>query len=83
MTIWVDAQLSPAIAVWIKDNLDVEAFALRDIGLRDEEDEEIFQKAKEANAIVITKDSDFVSFHDRFRFATQNHLANLRQYFQC
>ena len=46
MTIWVDAQLPSAIAVWIENNFDVKAFALRDIGLRDSEDEEIFREAK-------------------------------------
>lgn len=65
MTIWIDAQLSPAIALWIENNFDVKAFALRDLGLRDAEDLEIFQEAKNANAIVMTKDSDFVSLLDR------------------
>jgi len=46
MTIWIDAQLSPAIAFWIEDNFNVKAFALRDLGLRDAEDEEIFSKRK-------------------------------------
>ncbi len=66
MTIWVDAQLSPAIALWIENNFDVKAFALRDISLRDAEDEEIFLEAKKANAVVITKDSDFLLLLDRF-----------------
>ncbi len=46
MTIWVNAQLSPAIAVWIKSNFNVKAFALRDLGLRDAEEEEILLKPK-------------------------------------
>ncbi len=66
MTIWIDAQLSPSIALWIVSNFDVKAFALRDLGLRDAEDEEIFTEAKKANAIVMTKDSDFLSLLDRF-----------------
>ena len=66
MTIWVDAQLCPAIAFWIENNFDVQSFALRDLGLRDSEDLEIFNKAKKADAIVLTKDSDFVSLLDRF-----------------
>lgn len=36
------------------------------MGLRDAEDEEIFRKAQKAEAIVITKDSDFVMLLDRF-----------------
>lgn len=66
MTIWIDTQLSPAIAAWIEEHFEIDAVALRDIGLRDAEDEEIFQKAKVANAVVMTKDSDFVSLLDRF-----------------
>lgn len=48
------------IAVWIKNTFDIEAFALRDLGLRDAEDLEIFTLAKEQNVIFMTKDSDFV-----------------------
>lgn len=66
MTIWIDAQLSPAIAIWINANFSVEAIAVRDLGLRDAEDEEIFLEAKNANAIVMTKDSDFLILLDRF-----------------
>lgn len=42
------------------------AVALRDIGLRDAEDYEIFEAAKAQGAIVITKDRDFVDLVDRF-----------------
>ncbi len=65
MTIWIDAQLSPAIAFWIENNFGVKAIALRDLGLRDAEDLEIFDAAKQANAVVLTKDSDFVSLLER------------------
>jgi predicted nuclease of predicted toxin-antitoxin system len=66
MTIWIDAQLSPAIAFWIESNFNVKANALRDLRLRDAEDEEIFIAAKNSNVVVMTKDSDFVSLLDRF-----------------
>jgi predicted nuclease of predicted toxin-antitoxin system len=66
MTIWVDAQMSPAIAGWISGDFHVEAVAVRDLGLRDAEDQEIFRAAKQENAIVMTKDSDFVLLLDRF-----------------
>ncbi|NEN90932.1 MAG: hypothetical protein F6K24_46365 [Okeania sp. SIO2D1] len=65
MIIWVDAQLSPAIATWISDTFGVTALALRDIGLRDAEDAEIFEAAKAESVILITKDSDFVDLVDR------------------
>ncbi|OZH55739.1 hypothetical protein AFK68_02630 [Hydrocoleum sp. CS-953] len=65
MIIWVDAQLSPAIATWISDTFGVTALALRDIGLRDAEDFEIFEAAKAQSVILITKDSDFVDLVNR------------------
>ncbi len=59
--IWIDAQMSPAIAVWITANFPIKAFAVRDVGLRDAEDREIFLEARKQSAIVLTKDSDFIS----------------------
>jgi predicted nuclease of predicted toxin-antitoxin system len=46
MTIWVDAHLSPAIAIWIVSTFGIRALALRDLGLRHAEDPEIFEAAK-------------------------------------
>ncbi len=71
MTIWVDAHLSPAIATWMTSTFGVEAIALRDLGLRDAEDSEIFEAAKAQEAIVMTKDSDFVDLVDRLGFPPQ------------
>jgi predicted nuclease of predicted toxin-antitoxin system len=65
MTIWIDAQMSPAIAAWVSSNFAVSAVAVRDLGLRDAEDKEIFQAARRENAVVMTKDSDFVLLLDR------------------
>ena len=66
MTIWVDAHLSPELAVWLTNTFGVVAFALRDIGLRDAEDLEIFAAAKAQSAIVLTKDRDFADLVDQF-----------------
>lgn len=65
MTIWVDAHLSPAIATWITSTFGITALALRDIGLRDAEDLEIFEVGKAQGIILITKDRDFVDLVDR------------------
>jgi predicted nuclease of predicted toxin-antitoxin system len=59
MTIWIDAQLSPAIATWITSTFAITAKPLRDLGLRDAEDKDIFTAAKNAGVIVMTKDTDF------------------------
>ena len=65
MIIWIDAQMSPAIAAWISSNFAVNAIAIRDLGLRDAKDKEIFEAARRENAIVMTKDTDFVMLLDR------------------
>lgn len=70
-TIWIDAHLSPAIATWITDTFGVTALALRDLGLRDAEDPEIFEAAKAQGVIFMTKDSDFVDLVDRLESPPQ------------
>ena len=60
MTIWIDAQLSPSVADWITERFGIPAKAVRDLGLREAKDFSIFQAARKARAIVLTKDSDFV-----------------------
>lgn len=65
MRIWVDAQMSPAIADWLSSEFPVDAVAIRDLGLRDAEDKDIFQAARSERAVVMTKDSDFVLLLDR------------------
>ena len=66
MIIWIDAHLSPAIAVWITSTFGITSIALRNLGLRDAEDPEIFEAAKADGVVLITKDSDFVDLANRF-----------------
>lgn len=49
MKIWIDAQ----IATWIKDQFIVDAIAVRDVGLRDSSDEEIFEAARKDSVIIL------------------------------
>lgn len=64
--IWIDAQLSPALAAWINRTYDdIEAQSVRAVGLRDAEDEEIFHAARRADVIMMSKDSDFLNLLDR------------------
>lgn len=65
MKFWLDAHLSPKLAVWLRSELDVEAGTLKELGLRDSEDDEIFHAARDANAVIITKDADFVDLQGR------------------
>jgi predicted nuclease of predicted toxin-antitoxin system len=60
MILWLDAQLSALIASWIKFHFKIDAIPIRDIGLRDSEDIEIFHAARKSNVVIITKDHDFI-----------------------
>jgi predicted nuclease of predicted toxin-antitoxin system len=70
-TLWIDAQLSPLIAVWIQEVFQIESRALRDIGIRDATDMEIFNAPKNATAVIITKDRDFVTSFERYGASPQ------------
>jgi len=66
MKLWIDAQLSPTLAKWITEKFStLEAIAVRDLGLRDAEDQVIFFSARKADATVMTKDSDFLELQKR------------------
>jgi predicted nuclease of predicted toxin-antitoxin system len=60
VTIWIDAQISPALAPWLADQFGVEARSLKDLDLVHASDTEIFFRARNADAVVLTKDRDFV-----------------------
>ena len=60
MILWIDAQLSPALAPWISQQFGVEAFSTRWLSLTRATDEQIFVAARNAGAVVMTKDSDFL-----------------------
>jgi predicted nuclease of predicted toxin-antitoxin system len=63
---WVDAQLPPLLATWLSEQFHVEAFSLRELGLRDACDAEIFQEAQQQGIVIISKDSDFVELVSRY-----------------
>ena len=60
MVVWVDEQLSPELAGWLSREFAVSAVSVRDLGLQAADDIEIFFAARQAGALVITKDQDFV-----------------------
>jgi len=66
MKFWVDAQLPPSLANWLSTQFDVEASSLRELGLRDSTDAEIFKAAQQAKVVVISKDGDFVDMVSRY-----------------
>ncbi|WP_299284529.1 DUF5615 family PIN-like protein [uncultured Mucilaginibacter sp.] len=67
MTIWIDAQISPAIAAFVNRNFTgVEAKSVRSLNLLNSDDVEIFMKARAENAIIMSKDVDFLNLLEQF-----------------
>jgi predicted nuclease of predicted toxin-antitoxin system len=65
MTLWLDAQLPPLLAGWINaQGWGLHAVAVRDVGMRDASDPVIFQAARDARVVVMTKDRDFIRLLD-------------------
>jgi predicted nuclease of predicted toxin-antitoxin system len=60
MIIWVDAQLPPTLSAWIVETFGITALSLKELGLRDAKDTEIFEAAVQPNIVIMSKDSDFV-----------------------
>ena len=65
MIVWVDAQLSPGTARWLSSRFAIEATPVRDLGLHESTDRQIFDAARTAGAVVMTKDRDFVEMVER------------------
>ena len=60
MNLWIDAQLSPALAPWIERSFPgLHAQSLRALGLRDAPDLDVFRAAREHGAVILSKDADF------------------------
>lgn len=84
MILWVDAHISPSICRWIRRQFAVDAVHIRDLGLREAEDPDIFGKARKAHVVVFTKDEDFVDLVGRLGTPPQvlwlrcGHMANAR-----
>ena len=77
MVLWIDAQLSPEIAVFLRQQFGLTVHTLRDLGLRDAKDIEIFEQARKQNAVVMTKDQDFPILLERLGPPPQVYLDNM------
>ncbi len=58
MRFLVDAQLPPVLARWLRE-AGHEAHAVREVGLREATDTEIWHHALTVGAVILTKDEDF------------------------
>jgi predicted nuclease of predicted toxin-antitoxin system len=65
VTLWLDNQLPPALAAWMRTTLSVDCVPLRDLNLHRASDREIFKAAGDAQVVVMTKDTDFVGLVDQ------------------
>jgi predicted nuclease of predicted toxin-antitoxin system len=59
VTLWLDNQLPPALAAWMRASLSIECLPVRDLNLQRASDPEIFTAARGAKVVVMTKDADF------------------------
>ena len=60
MILWLDAQLSPKLVPMLKKEFGLEAGHVKDLGLLRSKDSVIFEEARQAGAVLVTKDRDFV-----------------------
>ncbi|MEZ6122023.1 MAG: DUF5615 family PIN-like protein [Planctomycetaceae bacterium] len=65
MIVWVDANLPPALAPWMTQELGVEAVSAEYLGLLAAADAEIFERARQSGVVILTKDLDFVELIHR------------------
>ena len=61
MIIWLDNQLPPALAPWVRAALGLGCTPIRSLNLQRASDLEIFHAARAAGATVLTKDADFAT----------------------
>ena len=64
-TLWLDAQLPPQLAAWLRNVRRIDAKALRELGLCYAGDRELFDAARANNVILLSKDADFVELVSR------------------
>jgi predicted nuclease of predicted toxin-antitoxin system len=57
--------MSPQVASWITDNFGVEAHPLSELGMLGATDRRIFEEARQAGVVIVTKDSDFSRMVER------------------
>ena len=62
----IDAQLSPYLAIWIKEFFQIEAYSVSFLGLKFASDFEIYQYARNNDMVVMTKDIDFVKLVEKY-----------------
>jgi len=65
MILWLDEHLSPQLTNWITQQFGFETIHLRELSLARAQDRAVFDAARQARAIILTKDADFVGILER------------------
>jgi len=65
LKLWLDAHVSFRLAPWLEAEFGVQVEAVRDLGLRHAKDLPIFEAARQASVVMVTKDRDFVDLVER------------------
>ena len=65
MKFWLDEHLSLDLAAWIAQTFGFEAVHVRDLGLARAKDREVFDAVRRADAVILTKDADFIGILER------------------
>ncbi len=63
----LDVHLSPFITSWVESHFNVSCNSFHHLQWQTLEDKDAFFKAKEMNAIVLTKDEDFVELLKKYK----------------
>jgi uncharacterized protein with PIN domain len=79
LRVWIDAQLPPALARWLRTEYGVDAAHVEEVGLLRATDAEIFRAAREAKVIVAAKDADFVAAARAARPAPTASVGDVRE----
>lgn len=65
MKLWIDQHLSRYLVGWLRARYDIEVQHFRELDLHKADDEPVFDAAREAGVVVMTKDRDFVNLVER------------------
>jgi predicted nuclease of predicted toxin-antitoxin system len=65
--VWIDAQLPPSLAQWLRSEYGTDAMHVEALGLHRAHDSEIFTAARAAqdSVVIVTKDDDFAKLLDQ------------------
>jgi predicted nuclease of predicted toxin-antitoxin system len=61
MIILLDVHLPPSLAKWIQEEFKIDCLSFESLNWLTLDDESVFMKARTMNAVIVTKDSDFLN----------------------